>query len=533
MISFVKKFIHNQRGVSLVQLGIALGITGALSLVMLKQTTTTQKSNSKFKKVSDINMFTADLAIKLGSKQSCEATLKGKTFTTDNPTTINELKMLLPTGDEKIIAEIGKKYVGETLEVEDIKVIVAGPENLEIVMTYKNLNIKQGYNKLIKSFTTPVVTTVSGTNYTVTDCFFSDTEAVTGITNNINAICEGDGVIIDAASNCQIKDYIEPYASTLNCPLGESLVDITYNATTYTYSGVCKKVFEIDPGCVGKRVKNVGTDGILACLNVADIIDSTSKPQLFENSVCELIYASGKLKLECSCAPSCAAANTICQGTIDNTSNKCGSPCGTAGTKTTGSCENCTPDPATCNAPAANVCVGETAYGYDNCGSPCSKPGTKTDGSCASCTGCSADPSTVCIGDTAFGVDSCGSPCSVPGTKTCSCTPSCPAAADVCQGTTNNDPDGCGGFCNVAGTKTTAPCGGGPDNCTNYINANPGSRCCGQPKVPCCHDSNPGCISGGPEAFGDGPYDDGLWYYEHSYCPPGFSTLESGTMCIE
>jgi len=524
------KFLTNQKGLSLVQLGVALGISGLLSVVMLKQTTNTQKSNKKFEQVNDINMFTSDIAIKLSSKQSCEATLKGKVFSANTPTSIDEIKMRLPTGIENIILKTGNKYIGDKLQIDDIKVVAIDEENFELLITYTNLSIKEGYNKIIKSIQVPVVTTLAGTNYTVTDCFYSNTEAVSGVANNVANICEGDGLVIDAGDNCEIKNFVSPYASTLNCPQGQALVDIQYNPMNLTYSGVCKKVFQMVPGCTGNRVQSASDDGSLVCLNVLNLVDSSARPRIYENSSCELSLSGNRLRLDCSCAPSCAPASNICAGTIDYTSNKCGSPCGTSGTKTTGSCDSCTPSSGSCDAPAGNVCVGETAYGNDNCGSPCSKPGTKTTGSCSSCTGCSADSSSVCTGGTAYGVDSCGNSCSIPGSK----TPTCPSANDVCQGTTNTDPDGCGGTCNVVGTKTTGSCAAGT-SCSDYVSGGgSGSRCCASPTVTCCPSSNPSCILGGPGSATGLSTSDGLYYFNHSMCPPGYPVLdgESGSTCL-
>lgn len=439
------KLFNNQRGVSLVQLVVAMGITGIFSVVMMRQQTNISKQQRRFKQKSDMTSFSSQIGMQLTSKQSCEASFKDLTLSTTDSTALTNLKMTLPNGENKTILEVGKKYIGEKIKVNSINAVVVNPEKIKVNIEFENLAIKQGYNKIIESQEYSIFSEAVSGGIKVKDCFYSDQKNLEDATVNSHILCAGDGVKVDGTFNCQVKDYFNPYNSTLDCPAGKSLVDITYNDTTYSYQGVCEDIFQPMSGCIGNRIKQVNENGSLVCLNAVDMVNTGMAATLYENSNCTLQVTGGRVGLSCTCTPSCAPASSICAGTIDNSSNHCGSPCGTAGTKTTGSCASCTP--STCDAPAATTCVGDVASGSDNCGNPCTLNGTLSTGPCApACVGCSADPTTACVGDDASGVDSCGALCTVAGTKTDGVCDSSPA---MCT----DDMTGAGSYCCSETTK--------------------------------------------------------------------------------
>ena len=62
------------------------------------------------------------------------------------------------------------------------------------------------------------------------------------------------------------------------------------------------------------------------------------------------------------------------------------------------------------------------------------------------------------------------------------------------------------------------------------LSSGEGGMCCPVQYANCCPDMNPGCINGtAGMSEGNGPFSDGLWHHENSFCPVGASNIDGAT----
>jgi len=329
-------FSLNQKGVSLVQLIIAIAISALVAAAIMKQTVQSQKQVKEFQRSAEIDNFFNEISKSLSIKKNCD-----HNFATKAPT-INTIAFIeaLDVNDVAFkILEKNKKYLAKAITINNIELepnTQAGILNL--IVTFTKEYTKKGYTEVKKT----ILLSADHDGATINSCLFDLNNYTDSVIVDAAKACQGPGVeiITDINGNdiCHFKHFSPTTAySELSCGGGYALGSLTYNPVTFTYEVTCNAVYTNPGSCPAKRIQSIAPNGAITCLNMVDITDAT--PTTFgDGSPCNVQVSAGKLQLVCggavACVPSCPAANSICSGQNFNGSDGCGGNCNVTGTGT-------------------------------------------------------------------------------------------------------------------------------------------------------------------------------------------------------
>lgn len=396
------KALSNNKGFSLTQVMVGLGISGILSLAIMKQISTSQKSQATFEKKQAIDRFMDRVSRQFATKKVCDINFAGGPTEKSIETLLSSRPGTAPNSYAPIL-QVGEEYLGRTFRVDSMALSDAseGPESkARLSITFKKLGQDDGYDIVKKEIVFPAK--ISGD--VIQSCYYDFAQISEDLMSELaQSICEGMGAEVDANDNCQFKSFDQSNLDGLNCPPGEALTQLTMDPSTYVYNYYCNPVLNYNSAsCPTGLVKSVTNSGDIVCLAPATLIDPTTS-QVANGSSCGLQLQAGKLKLVCSggapapsfniftCTTSgwsqgatCASEGVLCGSTAtvspDDTINSlC---CGSTPTPT---CEGASPPPP--SGPFTYTC---NVDGWDK-GASCSS----AQGACA-LSGNSNDGDSLC-----------------------------------------------------------------------------------------------------------------------------------------
>lgn len=233
------KKLLNQKGVSLVQVMVAAGLMGLVSISLMRL----QKNTMMFSNSVDAKFETDVIMMKvkaiIANKETCNTNFQNQNV---NNTT---LESLVNMNGHKIISTLEEENTNPKIEITSIeiqpKLVDDGSGTLVNSSSIFNLaiGIKRkasivGAKEQIKNVL--VLADINSETGIINSCETNDNELVNAATQ---MICNGPGVVYnEATGECSISSIGE----TQVCENGQAIRKIIFDQTTNTYRGVCSQV---------------------------------------------------------------------------------------------------------------------------------------------------------------------------------------------------------------------------------------------------------------------------------------------------
>ena len=385
--------LKSSKGFSLVESMIAIALLSVVTVVGLKQTDVITGSLFNLSLDREIDEFVEEMRNHINRPVVCD-----NSFASPLPFEIDYIEAI----NGGIEYDTSLVYLDGKIKLSNMRAVaVDGQPYLEV--TINKIQEKSSTKTLTKRL--PIMADLNAAGDRIENCF-----SLTGSMNDTvryqvaKRICENTYGVGTSKFN---DDFSNPYCSfdgvrvtpAGGCPGGQSIVGLTYQASTGELVPNCQLPYEIPTAshCPNNWIKAVGADGTFTCANIADFVDSTNPVNFNAGDECKLIIGSDN-KVRLSCTPSgcveditsctaASAATTACNAPV---ANNCSTPCsnGLVGTL------SCTPPPcvedlAYCASQAASTSCGDPVMNNCSPAVACSDgtTGTNVTGCTPSCTG--------------------------------------------------------------------------------------------------------------------------------------------------
>lgn len=406
----VFKKLFGQRGFSLPEILIGVGLMGGMSLLVtqvVKQTDQVKKSSE-----TNTNSFAAFYEIQslFKDKAACAVNLQGKTVS-GGPlglTTVMNAKGILRY-------EVGKSYDGGSITLTGLSLTRNPTETLVNVTIQKTGNKKaNGLNDTSMTKSIAINAEYDGAGRILSCQSDVANHVDTVMIDTLRTICSGMNLEFDAAKKrCFAKPQMGLALSRM-CPNGESVV--SYQLPSGEYTMTCQDSLGMQGTCNENQLLRKNSSGSFSCVDmtcpgtaVFQGLDSNGLPKCLTCSSGQMIvFDNGQATCK---RPSCmnssggssqlymagidSNGDAICNKLVDDSASNCNG--GKLIVKPDGSIsyDCCVPD---CSA-SATQCIGTNYPSPNNCGQctgsqPVSCPdasnycsGTSYAGTCGSCSG--------------------------------------------------------------------------------------------------------------------------------------------------
>jgi type II secretory pathway pseudopilin PulG len=390
--------VLNEKGFSLVQVMVGLGLAGVLSMAIMTQLSNSQQEQSRFGKKLELDLFMDNVARQFSSKRVCDINFAGGPIN-QTPAKLDSNRDNDNDGIYEPIIEVGKKYLGDRISVDSMSLSKVNDSQAMLSIIFKKERTKGSTYNIIKK---NLILAADHDGTTIKTCYYNLNIVSEDFLDDMGQkVCKGVGVEVDSDGKCNFKSFDQTNLSSLNCDDGYAINSLTYNPFTqgnpasYQYEATCEKILTKDTiTCANNQVRSVGSDGLMTCLKVSSLINGETV-SVTNGKECKIDMVTGKLKLICSAGTTSGGPSCVPQGcsSIQNTYgptievgcsesfDDCGNSCVVTGACTTGSnCDSCTQNgggnmgnykclssgwgqyqAAVCNTPLDNKCTNSSA----------------------------------------------------------------------------------------------------------------------------------------------------------------------------
>ncbi len=212
----LKNILKNSKGMSMIQLILGAAIASGAGLVLMKQTTNSQKTMVAEKNKLYIEGFVDNLASSFQSKEFCDVNFKGKNTTIASMDTIishmdvNKDEVI---DDSDIVLTRNQENLTKTFKVTEMKLSPQGDNMIVLDLVIENLKAPTTNNIIKKKIKLSAVSEAG----VIQECHYNSSFENLGDINPSN-ICTGSGVTIkdDACffENIEDKKYNDYLALT-------------------------------------------------------------------------------------------------------------------------------------------------------------------------------------------------------------------------------------------------------------------------------------------------------------------------------
>ncbi len=248
-------------GFSILEITIAMGILGGLSLVLMNMQEKSTKSMKTFETKSGIIDFHAVLNSYLTDKNVCDENFKGQQGNRSTISSIVRTKPVvaptpIPTPEQVAVA--GQFYSNRAFKIISMSSEKVDGSHINLVINYQRGadNVKiYGQKNVTKKI--PLAVTFD-TNDKITSCWV---EFDTMINQAAELACKGDTAALDNTGTLYVCNHDIVYK---NCPAGQMIKETKTSAGKIEYA--CENIIKMPMNCgTNQYVKEISATGDVTC----------------------------------------------------------------------------------------------------------------------------------------------------------------------------------------------------------------------------------------------------------------------------